>query len=98
MTRVNSTPGHYDARFFLRAHYQLAGLTTVLRIVSLVAMTAGCFATPIPGASLKAIRAGKACRERPRTRACARGIGRCLFDMKVRGFLQGACYREMTTA
>ena len=46
MTQVNSTPGHYDARFFLRAHYQLAGLTTVLRIVSLVAMTAGCFATP----------------------------------------------------
>jgi type VI secretion system protein ImpC len=27
-------PGHYDARFFLRPHYQLEGLTAVLRIVS----------------------------------------------------------------
>ena len=27
-------PGQYDARFFLRPHYQLEGLTAVLRIVS----------------------------------------------------------------
>jgi len=27
-------PGMYDARFFLRPHYQLEGLTTVLRLVS----------------------------------------------------------------
>jgi type VI secretion system protein ImpC len=28
------SPGHYEARFFLRPHYQLEGLTAVLRIVS----------------------------------------------------------------
>jgi type VI secretion system protein ImpC len=27
-------PGHYDAKFFLRPHYQLEGVTTMLRLVS----------------------------------------------------------------
>jgi type VI secretion system protein ImpC len=33
------SPGHYEARFFLRPHYQLEGLTAVLRIVSRLAAT-----------------------------------------------------------
>ena len=28
------TPGIYDARFFLRPHYQLEGITATLRLVS----------------------------------------------------------------
>jgi hypothetical protein len=31
---VEGNPGHYTARFFLRPHYQLEGLTTPMRIVS----------------------------------------------------------------
>jgi type VI secretion system protein ImpC len=27
-------PGQYDARFYLRPHYQLEGLTVALRLVS----------------------------------------------------------------
>lgn len=32
-------PGHYDARFYLRPHYQLEGMTAILRVASRVAGT-----------------------------------------------------------
>jgi type VI secretion system protein ImpC len=35
----DDSPSHYDARFFLRPHYQLEGLTAVLRIVSRLSTT-----------------------------------------------------------
>lgn len=31
---IESNPGYYQAKFFLRPHYQLEGLTVSLRLVS----------------------------------------------------------------
>ena len=33
---VEGQPGYYNARFYLRPHYQLEGLTTSLRLVTKV--------------------------------------------------------------
>ena len=33
---VEGNPGYYSARFYLRPHYQLEGLTTSLRLVTKV--------------------------------------------------------------
>ena len=34
MADVEGNPGYYSAKFFLRPHYQLEGLTVSLRLVS----------------------------------------------------------------
>jgi type VI secretion system protein ImpC len=37
LTDKADAPGQYEARFYLRPHYQLEGMTAVLRLVSRVA-------------------------------------------------------------